>query len=180
MRPAAAFRKFKRWSVRTAAARWSFADTRKRSTRSAFSACRSSIRALRALQVLQKFQTKHERIQPLIPLGTRGKLRRYASTKRSDFRCARSKWTAMSISWSEYLLLQPVQGLPLSHRISRTLERHPHACALFPYRPAAGRRKPCAFNGVHVHAFSDRQRASTTYVMGEFPWQVRVGEKCTA
>jgi hypothetical protein len=125
-----------------------------------------------ALGVLETFQAR-ERIQPKIPLGKRGKL-------------AGSEWEAIGFqertitvegipySWYEYLLFNPYKGYRyLSEyrghwNLGRTLRMLPLS--------STSRGKPSAIVGGEKFVHFQSAKARTTYVMGEFPWRVKVGE----
>ena len=77
-------------------------------------------------------------------------------------------------AWDEYVLFNPVPGVPLPHVLQRTLERRDHRA-----RAAGGRERGIAAG----HAARERHFrhfqhavARTDFVLGEFPWRVRVGE----
>jgi len=125
------------------------------------------------LQVLQTFQGK-QRVQPKIPLGSRGTFdgtvyevigfQQRSVQSGGDF-----------FSWDEYLLFNPYQGFRYlteyqGHwNVVRVLSRLPE--------PAMARmRQACRVDGRTFAAF-DSMTAATSYVIGEFPWQVRRGEE---
>ena len=80
----------------------------------------------------------------------------------------------ISYSWHEYVLFNPVQRISLSDRVQRPLERHQHAAVLadreFRWQP-----RLVTYLGETYKHFQTAE-AGTKYVLGEFPWQVRVGE----
>ena len=129
-----------------------------------------------SLQVLQQFQSK-ERRKPLIPLGTRGKL---SDTQYEviGFQVRAIEVDDEVYEWSEYLLLNPYKGYRYLTEYQghwndiRTLRRLPE-----PAR--SGAKKAVRING-QVYKHFQSANASTVYVMGEFPWQVRVGERALA
>lgn len=124
------------------------------------------------LQVLQTFQGK-ERVQPKIPLGTRGTFNGtvYEVVGFQE----RSVQTGDDFfSWDEYLLFNPYKGFRYvteycGHwNVVRVLSR-------LPERTTARGRTAWRLDGRTFAAF-DAMTASTVYVAGEFPWQVRRGD----
>ncbi len=124
------------------------------------------------LTILQTAQVK-QRVQPLIPLGTRGKLGDTVY-ELIGFQVREVRSDDGSFSWSEYLLFNPYKGFrylseynghwnlirPLSALPEPTMVRH---------------RGGVSYQG-RKYAIFDQSTAVTSYVLGEFPWQVRVGE----
>jgi hypothetical protein len=124
------------------------------------------------VQVLQTFQGK-ERIQPKIPLGVRGTLSG-AIYQVIGFQ----QRTVMSegdfFSWDEYLLFNPYQGF----RYLTEYEGHwnfVRVQSALPEPTKSGGRIARRFEGRNYLAF-DAMQAQTSYVLGEFPWQVRSGD----
>lgn len=124
------------------------------------------------LTILQTAQAK-QLVQPLIPLGTRGKLGETVY-ELIGFQVREVRSDDGSFSWSEYLLFNPYQGFrylseynghwnfirPLSDLPEPTMVRN---------------RGGVRYQGRN-YALYDQSSAVTTYVLGEFPWQARVGE----
>ncbi len=128
------------------------------------------------LQVLQKFQAQ-ERIQPDIPLGTRGKWHN-AVYEAIGFQRRGITVDGVFYSWDEYLLFNPYQGF----RYLTQYQGHWNDVAVLRSLPevfAAGARPVASWGGERFRHFQTAE-AETVYVLGEFPWQVRVGEKVTA
>jgi hypothetical protein len=125
-----------------------------------------------ALGVLQTFQAR-ERIQPKIPLGKRGKLDG-CEWEAIGFQERTITVEGIPYSWYEYLLFNPYKGYRyLSEyrghwNLGRTLR-------LLPVASTSG-RKPAARVGAGTFVHFQTAAARTTYVMGEFPWRVKVGE----
>ena len=123
------------------------------------------------LKILQQAWAR-EKIPPLIPLGTRGTL-------------SGVLWEVIGFqvrtvmdgdwSWQEYLLFNPYHGYRYLTEYNghwnfvRSVQALPE--------PAWGNR--VRFEGNMYKLFS-RCTAATSYVIGEFPWQVRVGETVEA
>ncbi len=107
---------------------------------------------------------------PLIPLGTRGTLGGVIY-EAIGFQVRTVTEEDGSYAWQEYLLFNPYRGfryLTQYHghwNLVRTLQSLPE--------PVSGRA--VRWNGETYRRFSSAQ-AATSYVVGEFPWQVRVGE----
>lgn len=124
------------------------------------------------LNVLQQFQSA-ERYQPLIPLGTRGKMRG-DPYEAIGFQVREMMAEGVAYSWSEYVLFNPYKGFRY------LTEYNGHWNDISPIKgvPTDGMergrsvRKHLGVTYRHFQHYS----ATTIYVMGEFPWQVRVGE----
>jgi hypothetical protein len=125
------------------------------------------------LAILQQFEVKEE-VRPLIPLGTRGKLRG-ALYEVVGFQRRTIEVEGVHYSWYEYLLFNPYEGYRylteyLGHwndvKVIRSI----------PQQGSSGGRPTATLLGETYRHFQSAI-AETTYVLGEFPWQVRVGEK---
>lgn len=125
------------------------------------------------LQVLQQARER-EKIPPLIPLGSRGKL----SGIEYEVIGFQVRWVSEDggeFTWQEYLLFNPFHGFRYLTEYNghwnnvRTLAALPEP--VFGSRVRAG--------GKIFKQFSTCV-AATSYVVGEFPWQVRVGETAQA
>src|SRR5580700_4987204 len=127
------------------------------------------------VQILQTFQGK-TRTQPTIPLGSRGKI---SNTQYEviGFQTRQVSTGDDSYSWDEYLLFNPYKGF----RYLTEYNGHWNfvtPLAAMPTRIAMGNRPAVRFEGRLFKHFSGAE-AETTFVLGEFPWQVRVGESST-
>src|SRR5271165_3278744 len=128
------------------------------------------------LQILQKFQQITANITPLIPLGTRGKLR---GTDYEVIGYQRRSTTVDDIeySWGEYVLFNPYKGF----RYLTEYNGHWNDVTVCKEVPVLDPRLESSPFAV-VNYLGERYRhfqtsgAKTTSVLGEFPWQVRVGE----
>ena len=78
-----------------------------------------------ALQILQKFEGK-QRYQPMIPLGTRGKLPS-GQYEAIGFQIAVHLRGRGHVHVVRVSALQPLQGLSISDRVQRALERYSHS-----------------------------------------------------
>jgi hypothetical protein len=128
------------------------------------------------LAVLQQFQAR-ERIVPRIPLGTRGRLHdiEYETV---GFQQRTIVVEGVSYCWYEYLLFNPYHG----YRYLSEYNGHWNDIVSTPALPSrvVSGRKPAAIVGGQTFLHFQTADAQTTYVMGEFPWQVRVGETVRA
>ena len=124
-------------------------------------------------QVLQTFQER-ERIRPLIPLGSRGKLHGTVYEV-IGFQERTIHVDGMPYSWHEYLLFNPFQGFRYLSQYNghwndiNTVRSVPEPA------PTGGKPGVRLLGETYRHFQS--ATAETTFVMGEFPWQVRVGDK---
>ncbi len=123
-------------------------------------------------QILQTFHGK-QRVQPKIPLGSRGKIgntlyeiigfQQRGVTSDGDF-----------FAWDEYLLFNPYQGFRYltEYQGHWNFVRVLHA---LPEESRAGAKMAVRLEGRTFLHF-DAMTAKTAFVLGEFPWQVRVGD----
>lgn len=125
------------------------------------------------VQILQKFSAAMK-FQPLIPLGSRGKLRgtlyEVVGFQRRQIDVDGEKY-----SWGEYVLFNPYKGF----RYLTEYDGHWNDVA--PLRTLPNTTivtGPLTYLGQTYKHFQTAQ-ASTVFVIGEFPWQVRVGETVT-
>ncbi len=124
------------------------------------------------LKILQQIQ-EAQRVTPLIPLGTRGTM-------------IGAKWDVIGFqvrdadgdSWEEYLLFNPYKGF----RYLTQYQGHWNYVTPMDYlplnKPTAGRPGVLVDGRVFKH-FSGAE-ARTSFVLGEFPWRVTVGETVVA
>jgi hypothetical protein len=124
------------------------------------------------VQLLQQFQAK-ERIQPKIPLGSRGKIRD-TLYEVIGFQVRDVQSGEDFFSWDEYLLFNPYKGFRY------LTEYHGHwnfvrVVSALPEGGRSGVKIAMRFQGLSYLAF-DSMNARTGFVLGEFPWQVRVGD----
>jgi len=124
------------------------------------------------LTVLQQVNAKH-RFTPKIPLGQRGKFAGVA-WEAIGFQRRTVYEEGEEFSWEEYLLFNPYKGFRYISEYNGhwnfivPLEQQPTRLAISG-RPAV------AFEGRRFKHFSGAD-AATTFVLGEFPWRVKVGE----
>ncbi len=125
------------------------------------------------LQILQTVKAS-ERVQPLIPMGTTGKVRGDDYQVIGFQERTTVTMTETPESWREYLLFNPAKGF----RYLTEYDGHWNDVSTVKAlpEPIPGAKPPAVkFLGQRFKEF-DSSPAATTYVIGEFPWQVRVGE----
>jgi len=125
-----------------------------------------------SLQILQKFDEK-ERAQPKIPLGTRGKLPS-GEYEAIGFQLRSITVDGIVYEWSEYLLYNPYRG----YRYLTEYNGHWNdirTLRALPVPSTKGSKQAAIYRG-KTYTHFQTARAQTAFVMGEFPWQVRVGE----
>jgi len=123
-------------------------------------------------QILQKFQ-ETQRIEPKIPLGTRGKFNGI-EYEAIGFQERTVGGGSDAYSWYEYLLFNPYHGF----RYLAEYNGHWNFIRTLPGLPtpaAVGKRSGVYYDGKKYARFSSAE-AQTTYVIGEFPWRVQVGD----
>ena len=124
-----------------------------------------------ALQILQKYSGT-QRYQPLIPLGTRGKLPS-GTYDAIGFQVRQIEVDGIEYRWSEYLVYNPYKGYRYITEYNghwneiRTLRALPV--------PSTKGSKQAAIYGGRTYTHFQTASAMTAFVMGEFPWQVRFG-----
>jgi hypothetical protein len=124
------------------------------------------------LQFLQKFQVITGEVPPLIPLGSRGKLR---GTDYEVIGFQRRSITVEGIryDWHEYVLFNPYKA---THYLTE-YNGHWNDISVCKELPVVNFTSANYLGEVYRHF--QTSDANTNYVLGEFPWQVRVGEQAT-
>jgi len=127
------------------------------------------------LTILQKFE-KQTSIQPAIPLGSRGKLNGI-DFEVIGYQLRQIVSDGVAYQWSEYLLFNPFQG----YRYLTEYRGHWNFGRTLNALPAMqmGLRRTASV-GAQVYRHFQTANAQTVYVLGEFPWQVRVGDEVSA
>jgi len=127
-----------------------------------------------ALQILQKFKVATDETRPLIPLGTRGKIRG-TDYEAIGFQRRTIHVDGLPYSWHEYVLFNPYKGF----RYLTEYEGHWNDVSILKALPKVNSyntRPPTATHLGETYKHFQTAHAGTSYVLGEFPWQVRVGE----
>jgi hypothetical protein len=127
------------------------------------------------VQILQRAQEAQERIQPTIPLGTRGQIENI-TWEVIGFQVRRIEVEFVPYSWDEYLLFNPYYGF----RYLSEYDGHWNFIRTLPMVPRtiAGARPERRVLGVTYKHFQ-HSSATTTFVLGEFPWRARQGDTAT-
>src|ERR1700752_1116948 len=127
------------------------------------------------LKILQQFQAITGELKPLIPLGTRGKIR-VTDYEVIGFQRRSIEADGIQYRWHEYLLFDPYKGF----RYLTEYQGHWNDVVACKDLPAIGQGLggTVGYLGETYKHFQTAD-ASTDYVIGEFPWQVRVGEQVT-
>jgi Domain of unknown function (DUF4178) len=128
-----------------------------------------------SLRILQQFQVATSELKPMIPLGTRGKLRG-TDYEVIGFQRRSILSDGVRYDWHEYLLFNPYKGF----RYLSEYQGHWNDITVCKELPIAqsGIISRANYLG-EVYRHFQTADAATGYVLGEFPWQVRVGERAT-
>src|SRR5260370_995372 len=121
------------------------------------------------LAILQQFEAATREVKPLIPLGTRGKLRG-TDCEVIGFQRRHSKVEGISYYWHEYVLFNPYKGI----RYLSEYDGHWNDISICKQLPL-NEGTSANYLGEIYKPFQTSD-ANTDFVLGEFPWQVRVGE----
>jgi len=125
------------------------------------------------LKILQQFKMATGENPPLIPLGTRGRIRG-TSYEAVGFQRRTIQVEGIPYSWHEYVLFNPYKGFRYLTEYNGHWNDTASLRALPTLNSYAG-QVSVAYLGETYRHFQTAQ-ASTTFVLGEFPWQVCVGE----
>src|SRR5579864_7186949 len=128
------------------------------------------------LQILQHIQEKY-RVTPKIPLGTRGKMAD-AAWEVIGFQTRAVSDDEATYTWDEYLLFNPYKGF----RYLTEYQGHWNFVTPMESQPTRIARagRPAVVIDKRVFKHFSGAEATTTFVLGEFPWRVKVGEKVIA
>jgi hypothetical protein len=123
------------------------------------------------LKILQKFRVAANEDPPLIPLGVRGSIRGVVYEV-IGFQRRTIHVEDIAYSWHEYVLFNPVKGF----RYLTEYDGHWNDVSILRSLPelSAGGASLKYLGETYRHF--QKADAATTFVLGEFPWQVRVGE----
>ena len=122
------------------------------------------------LAILQQFEAATSASKPLIPLGTRGKLRG-ADYEVVGFQRRSAVIDGIPYYWHEYVLFNPYKGI----RYISEYNGHWNDISICKQLPAPDGSSVNYLGETYKHF--QTSEAVTDFVLGEFPWQVRVGEK---
>jgi hypothetical protein len=128
------------------------------------------------LVILQRFEAQMT-VQPLIPLGSRGKLFG-AVWEVIGFQQRGIDVEGTNYFWREYVLFNPYKGF----RYLSEYDNHWSFVTPIPSIPVPGvnsRNRPTMTHDSIVYDHFQTAQAYTWFVIGEFPWQVKVGEIVT-
>jgi len=129
-----------------------------------------------SLKVLQRFAAKHL-VPQHIPLGTRGRWRG-TMWEVIGFQVRTIRVQGIDYSWGEYLLFNPYEGFRYLTQYNGhwndviVLKTVPKV-----YKARATGAKPQAVVLGETFQHFQTATATTAQVVGEFPWEVRVGDK---
>lgn len=129
------------------------------------------------LEVLQRFESKTGRVRPRLPLGTRG-LWKGAPHEVIGFQVRTIRVGGIDYSWGEYLLFNPWRGF----RWLTEYDGHWNDVVVLKRLPehlTIEGRPALRVDGETYRHFQSAT-AVTTFVLGEFPWRIRVGERAKA
>ena len=124
------------------------------------------------LQVVQTFEAALGTDRPLIPLGTRGNWRG-TLYEVVGFQRRTITEDGIDYSWHEYLLFNPYKGF----RYLTEYNGHWNDVSPVNGLPTIG-GGGAQFLGRRYKHFQTAA-ARTTYVLGEFPWQIRINDQAT-
>jgi hypothetical protein len=114
------------------------------------------------------------RVSPTIPLGTRGTWHGHPYDV-VGFQCRSIEVDGVPYGWHEYVLFNPYRGF-------RYLSEYEHhwndirTVRELPYLGGHGKRRRAEFREESFRHFQSAW-AQTDFVLGEFPWRVRVGDR---
>ena len=125
------------------------------------------------LTILQKFKAATDEDAPLIPLGTRGNIRGTAY-EAIGFQRRTIHVDGIPYSWHEYVLFNPYKGF----RYLTEYNGHWNDTSILRTLPTVNNlaNPPTVTYLGQVYKHFQTAKAGTSFVLGEFPWQVRVGE----
>lgn len=121
------------------------------------------------LRILQEAQAK-EKVPLIIPLGQRGTVNG-VKYEVIGFQVRSVADEEAPWQWQEYLLFNPYHGF----RYLTEYNGHWNFVRVIQALPEPVSGRTVRYNGETYTHFSDAN-ATTSYVIGEFPWQIRVGD----
>jgi hypothetical protein len=125
------------------------------------------------LSLIQSFQAK-QKFEPQIPLGTRGTLKG-EKWEVVGYQVRSITVEGTSYYWDEYLLFNPYKGF----RYLTQYDGHWNDVQVVKAAPEESRSGGRPVVRMYGETFKHFQTATATteFVLGEFPWQVRVGDR---
>ncbi len=129
------------------------------------------------LQIVQRVNQAQNRRQPVLPLGARGTLTG-VPWELIGFQTRGITADGETFEWEEYLLFNPYKG----YRYLTNYRGHWNLVVPLepmPQRNAQGARPVAWYEGRTYKHFTGAM-ATTSFVLGEFPWRVTVGEQVLA
>jgi hypothetical protein len=123
------------------------------------------------LKILQTFHASTREDPPVIPLGTRGMIRGVVY-EAIGFQRRSIQVEGIPYSWHEYVLFNPGKGF----RYLTEYEGHWNDVSILRSLPDASVGGASLSYLGETYKHFQTAEAATSYVLGEFPWQVRVGE----
>jgi hypothetical protein len=123
------------------------------------------------LKILQTFKASTDEDRPLIPLGARGKWRGVI-WEVIGFQRRSITVFGVTYSWHEHLLFNPFKGF----RYLTEYEGHWNDLSPVSAAPEVAYETSATYLGKTYRHFQTAS-AVTRFVLGEFPWEVRVGER---
>jgi len=121
------------------------------------------------LRILQRFEAATNAEVPLIPLGSRGKWRG-SVYETIGFQERSMEADDLPYSWREYLLFNPYKGF----RYFTEYDGHWNDASVITALPEVQAHSAKYLGKKYKHFQSCS--ATTTFVLGEFPWRVTVGD----
>lgn len=123
------------------------------------------------LQILQKFKAATDEDPPLIPLGTRASIRGTVY-EAIGFQRRTIHVDGIPYSWHEYVLFNPFKGF----RYLTEYNGHWNDVSMLRSLPDVSPGGSSLTYLGETYRHFQTARAATSYVLGEFPWQIRQGE----
>jgi hypothetical protein len=126
------------------------------------------------LRILQRFAAATGDEPPAIPLGTRGKWRG-ADYEAIGFQVRSMEVDGIAYSWREYLLFNPYKGF----RYLTEYNGHWNDCSVVTALPEVHASSAGVATATYLgkkYKHFQTCAARTTFVLGEFPWQVSVND----
>ena len=138
--------------------------------------CRSILDATNPGVTILQRNADAMREEPLIPLGTRGKLLDI-ECEVVGFQVRQIVVDGVAYQWREYLLFNPYREF----RYLTEYAGHWNVVSTINALPEGGSTPDASARSYGGQTFRHFQTAdaSTTFVLGEFPWQIRVGDTTT-